>query len=107
MARNAMRAARALNWAALGWMALGAVLMALWILGPARRGQPRARCGLFARRLGVVLLLIGGASRRLRLAAAEVVAQRGGEARVALGVGLGHATVANIRRAPRQAGLTR
>ena len=23
-----------MNWAALGWMALGAVLMALWILGP-------------------------------------------------------------------------
>ncbi len=34
MARNAMRAARALNWAALCWMALGAVLAALWILGP-------------------------------------------------------------------------
>ena len=34
MARNAMRAARALNRAALGWMALGAVLAALWILGP-------------------------------------------------------------------------
>ena len=34
MARNAMRAARALNWAALGWMTLGAGLMAMWILGP-------------------------------------------------------------------------
>ena len=34
MARNAMRAARALNWAALGWVTLGAVLMAMWILGP-------------------------------------------------------------------------
>ena len=34
MARTAMRAARALNWAALGWMALGAVLTALWIMGP-------------------------------------------------------------------------
>ena len=29
-----MRAARALNWAALGWMLLGAVLAALWIMGP-------------------------------------------------------------------------
>ena len=34
MARNAMRAAWRLNWAALGWMVLGAVLMAMWILGP-------------------------------------------------------------------------
>ncbi len=34
MARNAMRAARALNWAAFGWIATGAVLAALWILGP-------------------------------------------------------------------------
>ena len=34
MARTAMRAARALNWAALGWMVFGAVLMAMWILGP-------------------------------------------------------------------------
>ena len=34
MARNAMRAARALNWAAVGWMTLGAVLTAMWILGP-------------------------------------------------------------------------
>ncbi len=29
-----MRAARALNWAALGWIVLGAVLASLWILGP-------------------------------------------------------------------------
>ncbi len=34
MARNGMRAARRLNWAALGWMAFGAVLAALAILGP-------------------------------------------------------------------------
>ncbi len=34
MARNAMRAAWRANWAALGWMTLGAVLAALWILGP-------------------------------------------------------------------------
>lgn len=34
MARNAVRAARWLNKAALGWMALGAVLAALAILGP-------------------------------------------------------------------------
>ena len=34
MARNAMRAARALNWAALGWIVVGAVLATLWILGP-------------------------------------------------------------------------
>lgn len=34
MARNTMRAARALNWSALGWMTLGAVLAALGILGP-------------------------------------------------------------------------
>jgi len=34
MARNTMRAARALNWAALGWMVLGGVLAALWIMGP-------------------------------------------------------------------------
>ena len=34
MARNAMRAARRVNWAALGWMALGSVLTAMWILGP-------------------------------------------------------------------------
>ncbi len=34
MARNAMRAARALNGAALGWMAVGAILAALAILGP-------------------------------------------------------------------------
>ena len=34
MARNAMRAARALNWAAFGWMALGAILTSLAILGP-------------------------------------------------------------------------
>ncbi len=34
MARNAVRAARRLNWAAAGWMALGAVLAALAILGP-------------------------------------------------------------------------
>ena len=34
MARTAMRGARALNWAALGWMMLGAVLAAMWILGP-------------------------------------------------------------------------
>ena len=34
MARNAMRASVRVNWSALGWMALGAVLAALWILGP-------------------------------------------------------------------------
>ncbi len=34
MARNAMRATRALNWTAFGWTALGALLAALWILGP-------------------------------------------------------------------------
>ena len=34
MARNAMRAAWRVNWMALGWMTLGAVLMAMWILGP-------------------------------------------------------------------------
>ena len=34
MARNAMRATRALNWAAFGWMALGGLIAALWILGP-------------------------------------------------------------------------
>ena len=34
MARSSMRAARALNKAALGWMALGAVLASLVILGP-------------------------------------------------------------------------
>ena len=34
MARNAMRAARRVNWTALGWMTLGAVLAALWIMGP-------------------------------------------------------------------------
>ncbi len=34
MARSSMRAARALNKAALGWMALGAILAALAILGP-------------------------------------------------------------------------
>ncbi len=34
MARGAMRTARRVNWAALGWILLGAVLMALWILGP-------------------------------------------------------------------------
>ena len=34
MARSAMRAARALNWAAFGWMAVGAVLASLAILGP-------------------------------------------------------------------------
>lgn len=34
MARNSMRAFGRLNWAALGWMALGAVIAALVILGP-------------------------------------------------------------------------
>lgn len=34
MARNAMRTARRVNWSPLAWMALGAVLAALWILGP-------------------------------------------------------------------------
>ncbi len=34
MARNAMRAARWLNAVALGWMALGATIAALFILGP-------------------------------------------------------------------------
>jgi hypothetical protein len=34
MARNAMRAARALNWGALGWVAFGWLLAALYILGP-------------------------------------------------------------------------
>ncbi len=34
MARRSMRAARALNWAALGWMTLGALIAALSILGP-------------------------------------------------------------------------
>ena len=34
MARNALRAAWRVNWAALGWMTLGAVLMAMLILGP-------------------------------------------------------------------------
>ena len=34
MARNAMRAARRVNWSPLAWMTLGAVLAALWILGP-------------------------------------------------------------------------
>jgi hypothetical protein len=29
-----MRATRALNWAAFGWVALGALLASLWILGP-------------------------------------------------------------------------
>jgi hypothetical protein len=29
-----MRSARRLNWSPLAWMALGAVLAALWILGP-------------------------------------------------------------------------
>ena len=36
MARKAMRAARALNWAALGWIALGWLLASLYILGPRR-----------------------------------------------------------------------
>ena len=34
MARNAMRSARRVNWSPFAWMALGAVLAALWILGP-------------------------------------------------------------------------
>ena len=34
MARNAMRAARRLDRRALGWMALGALLASLLILGP-------------------------------------------------------------------------
>ena len=34
MARAGMRATLRINWVAIGWMALGALLMALWILGP-------------------------------------------------------------------------
>ena len=34
MARSAMRAARSINMAAFGWMALGALIAALVILGP-------------------------------------------------------------------------
>jgi hypothetical protein len=34
MARSSMRAARRLNWGPLGWMALGALIAALAILGP-------------------------------------------------------------------------
>ena len=34
MARAGMRATLRINWTAIGWMALGALLMALWILGP-------------------------------------------------------------------------